>query len=161
VIPSALQAIPDDLRHKLEKLRPYLERTGGSIRPRERDGVYCLRIRVPHPDYGRVHKSVRIGDEGAAYAVQTLIDGWRQEYDARQAKEEHKGEEERAYNAKLKELKRTVLAQARGPSHRRRLACEFDKAAENPMELYFYLLGGGSLPEVPRRPGPKPRSGLC
>ena len=38
---------------------------------------------------------------------------------------------------------------------------EFDKAAKNPTQLYSYLLAGGNLPAVPRRPGPKPRSGLC
>jgi hypothetical protein len=137
MIPSALQAIPDDLRQKLEKLRPYLERTGGSIQPRKRYGVYCLRIRVAHPRYGRVHRRVTIGDEATAFTVQTVIDAWRREYDTRHAEQERPREQEDAYNSAIKGFRQELLAQASGPSQRCRLAREFDEAAKNPMEMYF------------------------
>ena len=157
MIPSALQAIPDDLRQKLEKLRPYLERTGGSIRPRKRDGVYCLRIRADHPEYGRIHRRVTIGDEQTTHAVEMLIDAWRQEHDARQAEEETEREKELIYNAAVKRLKKAVLAQAAGPSQRRRLAREFNEAAADPARLYAYLMAGayalGPAPKSRRRGG--------
>ncbi len=161
MIESLLRYLPDDLLRKLEEVRPYLERTGGSIQQRNRDGMYYLRIRVDDPDRGRVHRRIKLGDDGAAYAVQAVIDAWRGEYDARQAAEEHQREQEGAYDSAVKGYRKALLAQVSAPSQKRRLARAFDKAAKNPMDLYLHLLAGGSLPEVPRRPGPKPRGGLC
>ena len=158
---TVTQDIPEGLLAELERLRPLLERTGGSLQMRSRDGTYRLRVRVEHPDRGRVHRSIQVGDDGAAYAVQELIDVWRREYDARQAHEEHKCEEERAYAKGVKELKRAVLAQASGPSQKRRLSRELNKAAENPVDLHAYLIAGGGGPRPPGRPGPRPRGGLC
>jgi len=156
----ALQIVPDGLRQKLEEVRPYLERTGGSIQQRRRDGIYYLRIRVDDPDRGRVHRRIKLGDDGAAYAVQTVIDTWRREHDARQAAEERQREQERAYDAKVEELRRVLLATAGGSSQRRRLAREFDKAAKDPCALHCYLVSGSyMLRDLP--PGRKPRGGLC
>ncbi len=161
MIDSLLRYLPDDLLRKLEEVRPYLERTGGSIQQRNRDGLYYLRIRVDDPDRGRVHRRIKLGDDGAAYAVQTVIDAWRLEYDARQAAEERQREPEDTYISAVKMYRKALLARAAGPSQRRRLARDFDKAAKSPMDMHVYLIAGGSLPEVPRRPGPKPRGGLC
>ena len=160
MIAAALRIIPGELLQKLEELRPYLERTGGSIRPRQRDGVYALRIRVDHPEYGRVHRRVTLDNKQTAYAVQVLIDAWRREYDARQAEEETEREKERLYDAAVKKLRRTLLATAGGSSRRRRLAREFDKAAKDPCALHCYLVSGAyMLRHLP--PGRKPRGGLC
>ena len=160
MIESPLRYLPDDLLRKLEEVRRYLERTGGSIQQRNRDGMYYLRIRVDDPDRGRVHRRIKLGDDGAAYAVQTVIDAWRLKYDARKAEEERQREEGRAYDAKVEELRRALLATAGGSSQRRRLAREFDKAAENPWTLHCYLVSGSyMLRGLP--PGRKPRGGLC
>ncbi len=158
---SITAAIPDGLLDEIVKLKPLLELTGGSIQRRPRDGTYRLRVRVEHPDHGRVHKSITLGDDQTAYAVQMLIDAWREEHEVKGATAEREREEERAYAEKVKELRSAVLAQASGPSQRRRMAREFDKAAKNPTELHSYLIGGRSRPCPPGRPGPKPRSGLC
>ncbi len=160
MIDSLLRYLPDDLLRKLEEVRPYLERTGGSIQQRRRDGMYYLRIRVDDPDRGRVHRRIKLGADGAAYAVQTVIDAWRLEYDARQATEERQREQEGAYDAKVKELRTALLATAGGSSQRRRLAREFDKAAKDPCALHCYLVSGSyMLRGLP--PGRKPRGGLC
>ncbi len=160
MIESLLRYLPDDLLRKLEEVRPYLERTGGSIQQRNRDGMYYLRIRVDDPDRGRVHRRIRLGDDGAAYAVQTVIDAWRLEHDARQAAEERQREEEGAYDAKVEELRRVLLTTAGGSSQRRRLARDFDKAAKDPCALHCYLVSGSyMLRSLP--PGRKPRGGLC
>lgn len=161
MIASALQIIPDDLRQKLEKLRPYLERSGGSIRPRKRDGVWCLRIRVDDPDRGRAHRRIKLGDERAADAVRAVIAVWREDRGARDAEEERRREEERTYRKRVKELRRQLLAAAGGSSRRRRMAKEFDEAARDPATLHLYLLGGGGGPLPPRRRGRKPRGGLA
>jgi len=149
---SADQTIPDDILRHLEELRPCLERSGGSIRPRP-DGGYSLRIRVEHPDHGQIHRSIRVGDEETAYAVRQLINSWRREYDAPRAEEKRKREEKRAHARKLSELKRAILCQARGPSHRRRLAREFNEAAKDPVRFYSYLLGGPGAADPPIRRG--------
>ncbi len=161
MIDSLLQQIPDGLLQKLVEARPYLERTGGSIQERKRDGVYCLRIRVDDPDRGRVHKRIKLGDDSVAYDTQVLIDRWRREYDDQQAEEERQREEERVYAATVKKLKAAFVDQAVGPSQRRRFAREFNKAAEDPAKLYAFLISGGGSRHLPGRPGPKPRGGLC
>ncbi len=161
MITSALQTIPDDLRQELEELRPYLERTGGSIQRRKRDGTYRLRIRSDDPDRGRVHRSIRLGDERAADAMRAVIAVWREDRGARDAEEERRRDDERAYRRRIKELRRQLLAAAGGSSRRRRMAKEFDEAARDPATLHIYLLGGGGGPLPPRRRGRKPRGGLA
>jgi len=158
---TSTAGISQKLLAKLKVLRPQLERTGGSLQMRSRDGTYRLRIRVEHASHGRVHKSITIGDENAAHAVQELIDTWRGEYDAQKAEEERKREAEDVYHAGVRELKKSVLSQASGPSQRRRLAREFDGATKTPLDLYFYMIGGGQRLSSPGRPGRKRRGGLC
>ncbi len=151
--------IPDELHERLAALRSVLE-LNGSIRLRRRDGIYRLRVRVPDDDLGRVRVSIRIGDEQTAYAVQALLDDWREDRAAREAEEERRREEARAYKAKVRELKRRLVASAGGSARRKRRAREFDRAAETPWTLYAYLASGSyALSDV--RPGPKRRGGLC
>ncbi len=160
---NGLQAwgIPDGILRELEKLRPHLERTGGSIQRRRRDGTYRLRIRLDDPRRGRVHRSFRLGDKRAADAVRAAISVWREDRGARDAEEERRRDEERAYRRRVKELRRQLLAAAGGSSRRRRMAKEFDKAAQDPTTLHLYLLGGGGGPLPPLRRGRKPRGGLA
>ena len=161
MIASTLQIIPDDLRQRLEKLRPYLERSGGSIQRQKQDGKYRLRIRSEDPDRGRVHRSILLGDERAAEAVRAVIAAWREDRRARNAEEERRREEERAYHRKVKQLRRRLVAAAGGSSRRRRAAKEFDRAARDPATLHLFLLGGGGGPLPPLRRGRKPRGGLA
>jgi hypothetical protein len=159
MIDSLPRQLPDGLLRKLEEARPYLERTGGSIQERKRDGSYSLRIRVDDPDRGRIHKRITLGGDGDAYNVQMLIDAWRREYDAGQAEEERQREEERAYSEKVKALRTAILARASGPSQRRRLAREFSEAAADPVRLLAYLMAGAyALGPVPKR---RRRGGLA
>ncbi len=158
---SLALGIPDGILHELEELRPNLERSGGSIRPRKRDGVWCLRIRVDDPDRGRAHRRIKLGDERTADAVRAVIAVWREDRRARDAEEERLRDEERAYRRRVKELRRQLIAAAGGSSRRRRVAKEFDEAARDPATLHIYLLGGGGGPLPPRRRGRKPRGGLA
>jgi len=136
-----------------------LERSGGSIRPRP-DGGYSLRIRVEHPDHGRVHRRIALGNKEVADAVREIVDSWRAAYDAPRLEEERRRELQRRYRAKVKALRTTLLAAGGGRHRRRRLAREFDRAAENPWRLCAYLASGSYvLIDVP--PGPKPCGALC
>jgi hypothetical protein len=158
---SLARGIPDGILRELEKLRPYLERSGGSIRPRKRDGVWCLRIRVDDPDRGPAHRRIKLGDERTADAVRAVIAVWREDRGARDAEEDQRREEAQVYRKRVKELRRQLLAVAGGSSRRRRMAKEFDKAARDPATLHLYLLGGGWGPIQPRRRRRKPRGGLA
>ncbi len=153
--------IPPELYRELVRLRPCLEEQGAVIPRRNRAGdVYQLRVRVEDERLGRVQRAFVIRGSVAAEAVRELIASWRDEKAAEKgAQENSAASETTAYERAVADLRRAYLAGATG-SRRQRLAREFDRAAGNPEGFYCPALSG--FPALSRRkPGPKPRSGLC
>ena len=151
--------IPPALYEELVRLRPVLERLDCCVRQRPDRDTYFLRFRVYDDEGGRVQRRITIPDDATAYAVQQMLDAWRREYGAQKAEVEALDESRRVYEQKVSELRRVVIESAGGSNRRRRAAKEFDRAAEDPVSLYYYILGGApNLPDL--RPGPKPSAGL-
>ena len=153
--------IPPELYRKLVRLRPCLQEHGAVIPRRNRPGdIYQLRVRVEDERLGRVQKAIAIRGSAAAGAVRELIASWRAEKKAEKvAREKPEISESTEYERAVGDLRRAYLSGATG-GRRQRLAREFDKAAGRPMGLHGLVVSG--FPELSRRkPGPKPRSGLC
>ena len=150
-----------ELYRELVRLRPCLEEHGAVIPRRNRPGdVYQLRVRVSDERLGRVQKAFVIRGSAAAGAVRELIASWRAEKKAEKvAREKPKISEASDYERAVGDLRRAYLAGASG-GRRQRLAREFDRAAGSPVGLHGLVVSGS--PGLSRRkPGPKPKSGLC
>ena len=153
--------IPPELYRELVRLRPCLEEHGAVIPRRNRPGdVYQLRVRVADERLGRVQKAFVIRGSAAAEAVRELIASWRAEKKAEKvAREKPETSEASEYERAVGDLRRAYLSGATG-GRRQRLASVFDRAAESPVGLHGLVVSG--FPGLSRRkPGPKPRSGLC
>lgn len=74
--------LPPELLARLVDLRPVLE-VQGIVQlhgGRDRREAFRLRFRIEDPERGcRVHRSLPLGDDATAHAVQRLLEGWRQE----------------------------------------------------------------------------------
>lgn len=153
--------IPPDLLERLVAVRVHLAKNGSVMLRRWRNGVvWRLRVRVPDRDRGRVHRSITVGDAETAEAVAALIAGWRHGRTTRVRKRRRKLGAETSYEEKVRRLRRQILSEFGGGSHRReRIAREFDEAAANPMRLMAYVYGG-SYTAPNRKPGRKRKAGL-
>lgn len=145
--------IPAALLRRLVELKPSLIEQGIVQRRRYRTSTrWRVRVRVPHPDYGRIHTLVSLGgDVALAEAVRQLIARWRQGRAApRKPRKRKKSPEE----LKLAELRRQVVqASGGGRRQRQRVRREFDEAARTPGGLVAYVLGGGyAVRKEPGRP---------
>ena len=145
--------IPPALLSRLLELKPSLTEQGVVQRREYRTGTrWRLRVRTPHPDFGRIHTSVSLGgDVALAEAVRLLISQWRRGRAApRKPRRRRKTPEE----LRTDELRREVLkASGGGWRRRKRVRREFDEAAQTPGGLTAYVFGGSYA--VPRKPGRK------
>ena len=158
------QAPPDgissELYDELLRLRPCLERQGSVIqREEERGDVYRLRLRVDDDRVGRRHRAITIYGVRAAQAISSLIASWRAEREQAEQERNPPPPEPTECEKKVAELRRLFLRGAVG-ARRQRLARAFDEAAHSPTDLFF-LMESLKRPEPRRRPGPRPRAGLC